>query len=115
MLTDTMKEELVKGLCEIFKSDIEAIILYGSVAKKEDTPESDIDIAIIVKKNMDDRTRERFLCWAAEMDLRYDRVFSEDVICILFFLTMKSSRSVLFIVSAKKKCNNLQQQRDVLK
>lgn len=31
MLTDTMKEELVKGLCEIFKSDIEAIILYGSV------------------------------------------------------------------------------------
>ena len=76
MLTDTMKEELVKGLCEIFKSDIEAIILYGSVAKKEDTPESDIDIAIIVKKNMDDRTRERFLCWAAEMDLRYDRVFS---------------------------------------
>ena len=76
MLTDTMKEELVKGLCEIFKSDIEAIILYCSVAKKEDTPESDIDIAIIVKKNMDDRTRERFLCWAAEMDLRYDRVFS---------------------------------------
>ena len=76
MLTDTMKEELVIGLCEIFKSDIEAIILYGSVAKKEDTPESDIDIAIIVKKNMDDRTRERFLCWAAEMDLRYDRVFS---------------------------------------
>ena len=76
MLTDTMKEESVKGLCEIFKSDIEAIILYGSVAKKEDTPESDIDIAIIVKKNMDDRTRERFLCWAAEMDLRYDRVFS---------------------------------------
>ena len=29
--------------------------------------------------------QERFLYWAEEMDLRYDRVFSEDVICILFF------------------------------
>ena len=30
--------------------------------------------------------QERFLYWAEEMDLRSDRVFSEDVICILFFL-----------------------------
>ena len=29
--------------------------------------------------------QERFLYWAEKMDLRSDREFSEDVICILFF------------------------------
>ena len=37
---------------------------------------SDIDIAIIVKNEMDDATKERFIRWSAELDLRYDRVFS---------------------------------------
>ncbi len=76
MLTSTMKDELIKGLLEIFKGNIEAIILYGSVARNESTPESDIDIAIIVKNDMDETTREKFIQWSAEMDLRYDRVFS---------------------------------------
>lgn len=76
MLTSTMKDELIKGLLEIFEGNIEAIILYGSVARNESTAESDIDIAIIIKNNMDEATREKFIQWSAEMDLRYDRVFS---------------------------------------
>ena len=47
MLRDLMKEDLSKGLLDIFSGDIEAIILYGSVARNESTPESDIDIAVI--------------------------------------------------------------------
>ena len=27
-------------------------------------------------KGMDIETKDRFICWAADMDLRYDRVFS---------------------------------------
>lgn len=76
MLTSVMKEALIRGLQEIFKENIEAVILYGSVARHEDTPESDIDIAIIIKNDMNDKTRERFIQWSAEMDLRYDCVFS---------------------------------------
>ena len=76
MLTDTMKEELIKGLTDIFYGDISMIILYGSVARDEDTPESDIDIAIIIKKDMDEKTKNRFICWSAEMDIRFDRIFS---------------------------------------
>lgn len=76
MLTTAMKDELIKGLRNIFKNDIAAIILYGSVARNESTPESDIDIAIIVKADMDDATRERFVRWSADLDLRFDRVFS---------------------------------------
>lgn len=50
MLTDTIKEELIKGLCELLHENLSMIILYGSVARNEATPESDIDIAIITKK-----------------------------------------------------------------
>jgi hypothetical protein len=28
------------------------------------------------RKGMDIETKDRFICWAADMDLRYDRVFS---------------------------------------
>ena len=76
MLTNTMKEDLIHGLIDIFSSNILAVILYGSVARNENTDESDIDIAIIVKNEMDDATKERFIRWSAELDLRYDRVFS---------------------------------------
>lgn len=75
MLTAAMKDELIKGLLEIFSdNNMEAIILYGSVARNESTAES--DIAIIMKKDMDDAVRERLIRWSADMDLRYDRVFS---------------------------------------
>ena len=76
MLTTTMKEDLIHGLVDIFSDNILAVILYGSVARNENTDESDIDIAIIVKNEMDDATKERFIRWSAELDLRYDRIFS---------------------------------------
>ncbi len=76
MLTNTMKEDLIHGLIEIFSSNILAVILYGSVARNDNTDDSDIDIVIIIKNEMDDATKERFIHWSAELDLRYDRVFS---------------------------------------
>ena len=76
MLTDIMKNELIQGLKGLFSDNILMIILYGSVARNEATPESDIDIAIIMKKEMDEETKNRFMIWTADMDIRYDRVFS---------------------------------------
>lgn len=76
MLLDEMKEELVQGLTAIFQNNISMIILYGSVARNEAVNESDIDIAIIIKKGMDNQTKKRFIRWTADMDLRYGKVFS---------------------------------------
>lgn len=76
MLTNTMRQELVEGLLGIFSDNILQIILYGSVAREDNTSESDVDIAIVIKEDMDDRTREKFIIWSADKDLRYDRVFS---------------------------------------
>ena len=71
-----MKEELIAGLLKIFGNNITMIILYGSVARNEYTDESDIDIAIILKNEIDNKTKEQFINWSADMDIRYDRVFS---------------------------------------
>ena len=76
MLSDEMREELVQGLTDIFRNNISMIILYGSVARGDATQQSDVDIAIVVKNQMDDATKRRFLCWAADLDIRYERVFS---------------------------------------
>ena len=76
MLSDEMREELVQGLTDIFRNNISMIILYGSVARNEATNESDIDIAVIIKKEIDNQTKKRLISWAADMDIRYEKVFS---------------------------------------
>lgn len=75
-MTELMKNEIITGLLDIFSDNILTIILYGSVARNENTPESDIDIAIVKKNNMDDDTRDKFMRWSADMDLKYDKIFS---------------------------------------
>lgn len=76
MLTTDMISDLIEGLQKIFGSVMEQIILYGSVARNEATGESDIDIAIILTNEMDDKIKEKLFIWSSDMDLRYDRVFS---------------------------------------
>lgn len=85
MISEEMTKEIINGLTSIFNEDIERIILYGSVAREEETSESDVDIAIIVKKQMDEANSKRFIAWAADLDLKFNKVFSiidiqEDVI-----------------------------------
>ena len=76
MLSKEMREELIWGLTDIFRNNITMIILYGPAARGDATEESDIDIAIVVRSQMDDATKRRFLSWTADMDIRYERVFS---------------------------------------
>jgi len=76
MLTTDMISDLIQGLQKIFGSVMEQIILYGSVARNEATEESDIDIAVILTNEMDDKVKENLLAWSSDMDLRYDKVFS---------------------------------------
>lgn len=76
MLSEEMTKEIVSGLTNIFNEDIERIILYGSVARKEETLESDVDIAIIIKKQMNEAESKKFITWAADLDLKFNKVFS---------------------------------------
>lgn len=76
MLNEEMIRDLIYGMREIFAQNILQIILYGSVARSEETAESDIDIAIIIDGVQVSAIRERFIEWNAEMDMKYNRVFS---------------------------------------
>lgn len=76
MLNERIVQELIDGLSEIFSQHVLQIILYGSVARREATEESDIDIAVILDGVPDSATRERFIEWNSEMDMKYGRVFS---------------------------------------
>lgn len=100
MLTDIMKNELIQGLKGLFRDNILMIILYGSVARNEATPESDIDIAIIMKKEMDEETKNQFMIWSADIDIRYDRVFS--IIDILQENMEKWENVLPFYMNVKK-------------
>lgn len=76
MLSEEIMRDLISGLNKIFDQNISQIILYGSVARREDTEESDIDIAVILDFSQDSVVRERFIEWNSEMDMKYNRVFS---------------------------------------
>ncbi len=76
VLDDYLELELIRGLRNIFEDNIQKIILYGSAARKENTAESDIDIAIILKHRIDPEKREEFLVWSAELDMKYETVIS---------------------------------------
>ena len=56
-----MLRDLVGLLSKGIGKSIQSVYLFGSVARAEDTPESDIDIAFILKKGSDKGRAEEVL------------------------------------------------------
>jgi len=52
--------------------EIEAIIWYGSTARGEGTPDSDIDVAVVLRNPENDRLRRIALDVSAELSLEHD-------------------------------------------
>ncbi len=75
-LSPEIREEIVSGLLGIFKDNVDRIILYGSVARGDDTPDSDVDVAVIVKDKIDSETWKRFIKWNSDLCLEHDKLFS---------------------------------------
>lgn len=69
-------DELVDGILAIMKPSVVRIILYGSVARGTNTEESDVDVAILVKNEMDAEMEDKLSDFVADMNLKYDKVFS---------------------------------------
>ena len=88
-LVPGMFEELVNGILALMRGRVVSIILYGSVARGTDTPESDIDIALIIRGDMDAETESRLSGFTTDMNLKYDKVFSIIDINEAFFLKWK--------------------------
>ena len=54
---------------------MERIILYGSVAKRTQTAESDVDIAVIVRRYTEDM-HDKMIDLTVDMELEYNKVLS---------------------------------------
>ena len=68
--------ELIEGLKNIFKDRLFSIILYGSVARGDDTEESDVDIAILLKDVKNQPLQDKLIDFTLDLDLKYYKVFS---------------------------------------
>ena len=90
-MDQTMIDELVNGLKELYKNRLVSIILYGSVARGTNTEESDIDVAVILTEETDSATKDKLLEMIVDMDLKYDKVFSIIDINYSKFLTWENT------------------------
>ena len=68
-------EKMIPGFQTIFGNVLERIILYGSVAKGTQTAESDVDIAVIVRKYTEDM-HDKMIDLTVDLELEYNKVLS---------------------------------------
>lgn len=69
-------QELVRGILSVMQENVVQIILYGSVARGDQTEESDVDVALLVNGSLNPEMEERLSDFIVDMDLKYDKVFS---------------------------------------
>lgn len=69
-------DELVAGILAIMKPSVVRIVLYGSVARGTNTEESDVDVAVLIKGELDKGMEDKLSDLVVDMNLKYDKVFS---------------------------------------
>jgi predicted nucleotidyltransferase len=74
----TILEEVRKEVPELFGDKLRQLILYGSYARNEQNPESDIDIMILVDEDEDRlrKYRERIVDIMTDLSLKHDTFIS---------------------------------------
>lgn len=69
--------EFKQGLIEIYGNQLVDVLLYGSYARGEQRTDSDIDIAIILKGNIDTfKEIDRITEFSYELSLKYSTLLS---------------------------------------
>ena len=71
-----MFDDVVRAILSVMGDDAVRIILYGSVARGDNTPESDVDIAMIIRGELDRIADKELTRAVTELDLKYDTVLS---------------------------------------
>ena len=71
-----MFDDIVKAILSVVGDDAVKIILYGSVARGDNTWDSDIDIAMLLNEPLDHNTDRLLTKAVVKVDLKYDTVVS---------------------------------------
>ena len=69
-------DELVIAINGIIERGVKSIILYGSAARGTADEYSDVDIALIVEREMTAEENDRLCDVIVDMNLKYGKVFS---------------------------------------
>ena len=69
-------KELVDGILAIFDTQVIRIVLYGSYARGTNTPESDVDVALLLNGSLNIETENKLSDLVVDLNLKYDKVFS---------------------------------------
>jgi predicted nucleotidyltransferase len=92
---------LIKGLETIYEDDAVAVVVYGSYARGTEGPDSDIDIAIFVKKTSKQK-RDQMIDAVSKYELVTGKVISAIEIDYKQFNAWKDSMP--FYKSIRKEC-----------
>ena len=76
MLSEAISSEIVDGMRNVFGRQLLSVVLYGSVARGDDTPESDVDIAVFLNSPMRKDTRDKMLDRLVEIGWKCDQFVS---------------------------------------
>lgn len=74
-------EEFKRKVYKLLGNDLKLMMLFGSKAEGKDTPESDIDLVILVKDSAV-KMREQILDLAFELNLKYEVYISPRIITL---------------------------------
>ena len=75
-MNNRMYDELVRGLLKILPDQMIQIVLYGSTARGEAEPDSDVDIALFVVERLSYQQEDRLSDLIVDLNLKYNKVFS---------------------------------------
>lgn len=67
---------MCEDLLNIYGEEIESIILYGSYVRGDETPDSDVDIALILKNAKDESKHEAMISLVTDYELEQGVVLS---------------------------------------
>jgi predicted nucleotidyltransferase len=80
VLSPNQRQALAELRKRLLQSDVEEIILYGSVARREADEESDLDLLILTRRPFSRSERHMITDAVFEINLRYSTNFSTLVI-----------------------------------
>lgn len=69
-------KSMSRDLSKLYGSKLDSIVVYGSYSRGEETPESDVDIAIILNDEMDEATHEAMTDLIVDYELELGVVLS---------------------------------------
>ena len=75
-LTAPIAREIVEGARRALGGKLVSVVLYGSVARGDNDPESDVDIALFVSDKLDWNEHDAMIHLFSRMCLDYDLEFS---------------------------------------